>query len=222
MNQGHVQEGPPQRPLRRDAQRNLERILTSATEVFAERGLDATLDDVAAHAGVGVGTVYRRFADKEALVDVLFEQNITDLIDSARRALDIDDPWDSFTFMLRDSFGSQVHNRGLHEIMVKGVFGRNRVAAARERVQPAMAAVIDRAKRAGVLRADFEQTDVPVLAVMVGHAADYVSVGSPETWTRYLTILLDGLRAQPGPPSALPAAALSDAQFETAMATPRR
>ncbi|MFI5068732.1 MAG: helix-turn-helix domain-containing protein, partial [Streptosporangiales bacterium] len=60
------------RPLRSDAERNRRRILRAAAEVFTERGLDATLDDVARHAGVGVGTVYRRFPDKDALVEELF------------------------------------------------------------------------------------------------------------------------------------------------------
>jgi len=64
------------RPLRKDAERNRQRILQAAAEVFTERGLGATLDDVAHHAGVGVGTVYRRFPDKAALADALFEQRI--------------------------------------------------------------------------------------------------------------------------------------------------
>src|SRR5436189_117562 len=64
------------RPLRRDAERNRQRILQAAREVFAERGLGVTLDEIARHAGVGVGTVYRRFADKEALIDALFEDRI--------------------------------------------------------------------------------------------------------------------------------------------------
>ena len=67
-------EDKPGRPLRRDAERNRQRILAAAAEVFTSRGLQATLDDVAHQAGVGVGTVYRRFPDKESLVEALFEQ----------------------------------------------------------------------------------------------------------------------------------------------------
>ena len=62
-----------ERPLRKDAERNRRRILDAAREVFAERGLDAGLDHIARHAGLGVGTVYRRFPDKERLIEALFE-----------------------------------------------------------------------------------------------------------------------------------------------------
>src|ERR1044072_6861855 len=70
---------PTDRPLRKDAERNRLRILDAAGELFAQRGLGVTLDDIARHAGVGVGTVYRRFADKELLIDALFEQRLESL-----------------------------------------------------------------------------------------------------------------------------------------------
>src|SRR6266566_2146364 len=75
------------RPLRRDAERNRQRILRAAAEVFTERGLQATLDDVARRAGVGVGTVYRRFPDKEALVEALFTERLDALAGFAELAL---------------------------------------------------------------------------------------------------------------------------------------
>jgi len=80
---------PPasERPLRRDAERNRLRILQAAREVFADRGFDASLDQVAAHAGLGVGTVYRRFADKDALIDALFEEGIDEVAAAQARAL---------------------------------------------------------------------------------------------------------------------------------------
>ena len=83
----------PGRPLRRDAARNRERILAAAAELFTERGLQVTLDEVARRAGVGVGTVYRRFPDKEALTDALFEERITALVDLAQQALADPDEW---------------------------------------------------------------------------------------------------------------------------------
>src|SRR4030088_1907903 len=72
--------------LRRDAERNLERILRSESIIFAERGLDATLNDIAHHAGVGVGAVYRRFDDKQALIATLFESKGEQLITMANKA----------------------------------------------------------------------------------------------------------------------------------------
>ena len=76
---------PAERPLRKDAERNRQRILAAAGELFAERGLGVTLDDIARHAGVGVGTVYRRYPDKEVLIDALFEQRIEALCAVAER-----------------------------------------------------------------------------------------------------------------------------------------
>src|SRR5215213_715255 len=81
------------RPLRRDAQRNRERILAAARKLFAERGIDATLDDVAARAGVGVGTVYRRYPNKDALLDELFEERIAELAALAEASLSDADAW---------------------------------------------------------------------------------------------------------------------------------
>src|SRR5262249_48688928 len=84
---------PCPRPRRVDAGRTRQRILRAAAEVFTERGLQATLDDVAERAGVGVGTVYRRFPDKEALVEALFTERLDTLVGFAERALAEPDPW---------------------------------------------------------------------------------------------------------------------------------
>src|SRR5215475_1323676 len=86
-------EAPAPRPLRRDAERNRQLILRAASEVFTSRGLQASLDDVAQHAGVGVGTVYRRFPDKESLVEALFEERIQAIAALAEKALAEPDSW---------------------------------------------------------------------------------------------------------------------------------
>src|SRR4051812_30038144 len=75
-------------PLRADAERNRQRILDAAREVFADRGLDVTLDEIARHAGVGVGTAYRRFPNKEALVEALMVERIGELEQLARECLE--------------------------------------------------------------------------------------------------------------------------------------
>ena len=74
------------RPLRRDAERNRQRILTAASEVFNERGLDVSLDEIARHAGVGVGTVYRRFRTKEELIEALMQVAVYAGVPAANRA----------------------------------------------------------------------------------------------------------------------------------------
>src|SRR6266851_723708 len=91
----------PERPtLRRDAELNRRRIIAAAREVFRERGLAATLDDVARHAGVGVGTVYRRFANKEELVDALFDDMIDTVAALAQEAVADPDAWRGLTTSL--------------------------------------------------------------------------------------------------------------------------
>src|ERR1700733_13464998 len=81
------------RPLRRDAERNRVRILEAARAVFSERGLSGSYDDIADAAGVGVGTVYRRFPDREELIDALFESRVKEVAEAARSAAENPDPW---------------------------------------------------------------------------------------------------------------------------------
>src|ERR687886_1643260 len=124
------------RPLRADAERNRARILAAAAEVFAERGLDVSLDDIAAHAGVGVGTVYRRFPDKDALIDALFEDKIERAVALVDDALEIEDPWEGLTTFLRGMCRMQAEDSGFKDALLLGDRGRERVAGARERFVP--------------------------------------------------------------------------------------
>src|SRR3954462_12072948 len=89
-----------ERPLRADARRNRERILDAARCACAEHGASVQMDDVARGAGVGVGTVYRHFPTKEALIDALVAEKYRLAIENAHAALEIDDPWESFADML--------------------------------------------------------------------------------------------------------------------------
>src|SRR3954464_6326458 len=95
------------RPLRRDAELNRERLLAAARELFATRGLHVTLNDIAHHAGVGVGTAYRRFANKEEVIDALFEQGLQDIADLATEALANPDAWAGLVLFLERSLHMQ-------------------------------------------------------------------------------------------------------------------
>src|SRR5919107_4085250 len=114
------------RPLRADADRNRARILAAAAEVFADRGLDVSLDDIAAHAGVGVGTVYRRFPDKDALIDALFEEKIDRAVALADQALEIEDPWEGFTTFMRGMCRMQAGGPGFKDPLLGSDRGRER------------------------------------------------------------------------------------------------
>src|SRR2546421_9804063 len=107
---------PSERPLRRDAERNRQRILDAARVVFAERGLSGSHDDIAHQAGVGVGTVYRRFPDKEQLIDALFETRIEEIANVARAAAENPDPWSALMGFLMRAQELQREDRGLKEI----------------------------------------------------------------------------------------------------------
>src|SRR6516165_3412312 len=104
------------KPLRVDAERNRQRILDAARELFAERGLGVTLNDIAHHAGVGVGTVYRRFPDKKQLIDDLFEQRIQDLVGFMEAAVADPDPWHGLTQFLERALELQASDRGVREL----------------------------------------------------------------------------------------------------------
>lgn len=190
------QEHEPERALRADAARNRERILVAAREVFAERGLDATLDDIARHACLGVGTVYRRFPGKEALVEALFVQALDKMVDLAEEAAGMEDPWESLVWFLERATEMQSEDLGLRDVVLHSGYGRDQVAAARERIIPAVYRLVERAQASGQLRSDFVPTDVPIIELMVSSVADYTSTLSPDLWRRYLSIVLDGLVAE--------------------------
>jgi AcrR family transcriptional regulator len=210
------------RPLRRDAERNRQRILQAAGELFAERGLGVTLDDVARRAGVGVGTVYRRFVDKEELIDALFEQRIEVVGALAEESLVHADPWEGLVFFFERGLEAQACDRGLKELLASSVHGRGGVRLARERLRPLVTALFDRAKAAGVLRADATPEDAPLIMMMIGLIIDRTREVEPELWRRYLGLVLDGLRPARDGATALPAPALGEPALETVMSMPRR
>jgi AcrR family transcriptional regulator len=184
------------RPLRADAARNRERILVAAGEVFAERGLDATLDDIAHHAGLGVGTVYRRFPGKEELIEALFEQAVHEVVALAEKAEAMEDAWEGLVWFLERATEMQSEDLGLRDVVLHSGYGRERVALARSSIVPVVTRLVERAQGAGKLRADFVPTDVPIIELMVSSVAAYCSSVAPDLWRRYLTIVLDGLAAE--------------------------
>src|SRR4051812_27456804 len=134
------------RPLRVDAERNRQRILAAAGDVFAERGLGVSLDDIAAAAGVGVGTVYRRFPDKDALIEALFEQKIRGIEELALRSLEIEDPWEAFAGFMRGMCRLQAEDRGLKEALMSADRGHERLSAARDTIAPVATQLLTRAQ----------------------------------------------------------------------------
>lgn len=210
------------RSLRKDAALNRDRLLAAASELFAERGLDVTLNDIAHHAGVGVGTAYRRFANKEEVIDALFEQRLQDVAAAANEALQDDDPWHGLVTFLERSLDMQFGDRGLTQIMNTPGLGRERVNEARDRIAPLITQIVKRAKQQGTLRQDFDQTDVVFMQLGLSAIIDSTRSTAPGLYRRYLAMWLDGIRAEPGAPSSLPQQALTADQTHVVMTQKRR
>ena len=212
-----------ERPLRKDAERNRRRILDAARELFEQRGQSVTLNDIAHHAGVGVGTVYRRFPDKDELIAGLFAQRIDQLAELLDEAAADPDPWHGLTRYLEGSIELGAEDRGLQQLMLGAAGSYERVARARERLQPVGAKLIERARASGQLRADLEPEDVAILHLMLSSVIDLTNRVEPELWRRYFAIVLQGLRAHPGAPEPLPVAPLPAEQLDAVMVeSPRR
>jgi AcrR family transcriptional regulator len=213
----HPDQCHPVRPLRRDAEQNRQRILRAAAEVFTTRGLQASLDDVARHAGVGVGTVYRRFPDKESLVEALFEERLGQLAAIADKALAEPDSWTGLTGFLEQACELLSGDRGLREILMFATYGRDRVQAAKTRMQPLVTALVERAQRDGKLRADLHPTDMLFIEFMLTSVAGYAEQVRPQVWRRYLALVTDALLPARAGTTPLPVPALAPDEMTAVM-----
>lgn len=202
------------RPLRKDAERNRERILEAARELFAERGLGVTLNDVAHHAGVGVATVYRRFPDKEVLIDMLFQEHLDAWARIFEEGLADPDPWHAVVSVHERALELWAGNRGLKEILLGSPQATRRAARQRAQLHPLAAKLIERAQAAGVVRGDAETQDFGVALLMLGAVMDAAQDLEPDLWRRYLHITFQGLRPEGAPLEPLPVAAPRPTQMD--------
>lgn len=216
----HVETLDP--PLRRDAERNRQVILDAARDLFAQRGLSVTLNDIAHYAGVGVGTVYRRFPDKAHLIEVLFEQRLDEIVRMLEGALEDPDPWHGLTDFLERVLEKQASDRGLKEVLMGVAPGSSeRITKSRSTLHPLADQLVQRAMQAGAVRRDAETQDFGILQLMVGVVIDAGRDVAPDLWRRYLAIMLQGLRSQPAPLESLPASAVSPEQMDAVLMSVR-
>ena len=191
-----VQQDVEGRPLRADAARNREKILAAASIVFARQGLDATLDEIAAEAGVGVGTVYRRIPDKESLIVALFEDVVDEITELALSATTFDNSWEGLVWFLEQTLQRKCENRGLRDVISGTEYFQERILPAKERIAPLIANLIERAQLDGYLRADVVELDFPMIDMMISSLGCVTNQTSPDLWRRYLNIMIDGLKVQ--------------------------
>jgi AcrR family transcriptional regulator len=189
----------PCRARRADARRNRERVLLAARRLFAQHGLDAQMDRIAAGAGVGVGTVYRHFPNKEDLLEALIEDRFERLAAAGREALEVADPWRGFCQFMTYSARVMAEDRALSDAMSQWSERMQETAAA-SGVNEITAELIARAQESGDLRPEVEVSDVPMVICGLGRAAHIEITGMPFSWQRFLALILDGMRASGGSP----------------------
>jgi AcrR family transcriptional regulator len=183
-----------ERPLRSDARRNRERILNGARAVFAECGSEAQMDDVARRAGVGVGTVYRHYPTKEALLVELVREKFKHFAADARDALERDgEPFEVLAELMLANAEALERDAGTQQVLAgAGEHIWTHAAAEQAELLQLTSELIDRAKRAGTIRADATATDVGML--MCGISATMAHSGAGFDWRRHLDLAIDMLR----------------------------
>jgi AcrR family transcriptional regulator len=193
------------RPLRADAARNRARVLDAARTAFAEAGLDVGVEEIARRAGVGKGTLYRRFPTKEALVRAIFE-DILDEIERIVEEADAEpDAWQAFTTYLSATARMQASNQGFYDVVAQRLGAAALTDDQRQRIISATTRMLERGQGAGVVRQDLVPEDVQLMLRMVGATTRPALDGTSmdDHWPRYLGLLLDAIR----PAAATPLAA---------------
>jgi AcrR family transcriptional regulator len=205
--------------LRRDARENRNRILAAARAAFAAEGVDVPVEAIADRAGVGMGTLYRRFPTKHDLVQAVIEESLDAFVVAAEEGLAEDDPWTGFTGFVERVLELHVENRALREVLAGTEHGHARDAV-RRRVRPLGRRLIERAHADGSLRPDFAPEDMPLVFMTAGRVLEAGRGVAPDLWRRYLGLLLDGLRA--GGATPLPRGPLTQAQMNRLLEGERR
>ncbi|WP_432828500.1 TetR/AcrR family transcriptional regulator [Dactylosporangium sp. CA-092794] len=184
---------PPQ-PLRRDAERNRQLLLRTAYELMARDGLDVSYEEIARAAGTGTGTMYRRFPQRQDLVDALFSEHIDTVTSLAEQAARHGDPWAALTWFLERQLELEADNRGLGQLLRGHQQSSTLVKQAHARMTPLVAELIARAVREGQLPAGVTPGDFVAVHLMVGSVMDAARGFAPHLWRRALAVALAGLR----------------------------
>ncbi|MDX6401941.1 MAG: hypothetical protein QOF27_2547 [Gaiellaceae bacterium] len=181
--------------LRADAQRNLERILEAAHAVFAEKGLEASVADVAARAGVGTATIFRRFPTKDDLVAAMLEQELEAVVARAQAAAAAADPVAAIGEFFSAAVEAFIGDRCFCEASGGDLFARPRIQELVGEVTEAVQHLLRRAQEAGAIRRDVVAEDIGFLINAVGRAGLPLERTAPGAWRRYVEIVLAGLRS---------------------------
>ncbi|UUV29507.1 TetR/AcrR family transcriptional regulator [Amycolatopsis roodepoortensis] len=184
------------KPLRKDAQRNRDLLVEAARGLYAERGLDVALEEIAKTAGVSIGTLYNHFPQRADLVNAVFADRTETVAKLAEHALSLDDAWIGLTSFVERVCELQAADRGYNELAST----RPPQAEDLERGYELMARIVDRAKESGALRADFTLEDMAFVTWGIARTVEATAAVRPEAWRRHLALLFDGMRAPAAKP----------------------
>jgi AcrR family transcriptional regulator len=198
------------RPLRRDAEQNRQRLLDAAADVFAEHGLEASVEEIARAAGVGMGTLYRRFPTKEALISALVHDVLTTMLQIAQEGTGRPDGT-GLEYFLEAASAYQAAHRGCLPRLWNAGIEHDLVQQVRRLID----AILADAKRHGKVRADVTGTDVTIALWAVRGIIETTQGQAPEAWQRHLDIFIAGLRPAADP---LPSRVLSREKLDKLLA----
>jgi AcrR family transcriptional regulator len=190
--------------LRADAARNRAAIVEAAREVFAESALDAPLDEIARRAGTGNATLYRRFPTRGDLIAAVFAERMVEHLDAVEAALADPDPWNGFASYIEAAAAMQARDRGIADLVTMDVSTAPDIERLRSRAFEGLIQLVERARTARVLRADFTNEDVVILLMANAGLVERAHGITAEASARLIHLLLDGFRA--GAATAGPAA----------------
>ncbi len=182
--------------LRVDAERNRERILRAAEEVFAQRGIDVGLEEIARRAGVGIATLYRRFPTRADLLEASFEGKIREYLAAVDQALENPSAWAGFRQLVEYLCGAQASNAGLRDLITLRFPPSSAVEELKTQAHSGLEELIARARREGTLRPDFVAADIGILLLANAGLVTATREAAPDAWRRFAAYLLDAFRAE--------------------------
>jgi AcrR family transcriptional regulator len=188
------------RSLRVDAERNRERVVNAAREVFAEQGLDASTNEIARRAGVGIATLFRRFPTRDDLVAAAFEDKMSAYAAAIDDALADPDPWQGFCLYIERVCRMQADDRGFADVLTLTFPTAKALEEERDRSAKAVAKLLTRAKASGRLRKDFAHQDVPLILMANAGVVMATREAAPEAWRRLVGYLLQAFAAERAEP----------------------
>jgi AcrR family transcriptional regulator len=213
VSQSNVEQ--KRRPLRRDAQGRRDKLVAAAQREFAAHGVDASLEKIARDAGVAIGTLYRHFPTRMDLLMAAFKPLVEEFLDGAKKALEMDDPWEGFVYYLENLFRVQAGDRGFNDFLSRRFTDNAETERIHDEMCRHIEVVLTRAQEAGEARPDITQADIVNLIWSNGRITSATSAAAPNAWRRHLYLMLDAYRAERAHP--IPEPPMTSEQLYDAM-----